>query len=141
MPMEEFREDVLKITKISNPDAYIELKEKWLVSLQAMAMRARNLDLITHQQFRYFYMSINKKGYRKNEPLDSDIPIERPMKIRSILQLLFEKKIISLEHLTDELKVDISFLTIITGIEEDFFKKYANIEQQSFSINDLKIIK
>ncbi|KEF38699.1 putative Zn peptidase [Schinkia azotoformans MEV2011] len=141
MPVEEFREDVLKITKISNPDAYIELKEKWLVSLQAMAMRARNLDLITHQQFRYFYMSINKKGYRKNEPLDSDIPIERPMKIRSILQLLFEKKIISLEHLTDELKVDISFLTIITGIEEDFFKKYANIEQQSFSINDLKIIK
>ncbi|WP_342545378.1 XRE family transcriptional regulator [Lysinibacillus sp. FSL K6-4013] len=141
MPMEAFTEDVSKINKVSNPNAYRELKEKWLVSLQAMAMRARNLELITHQQFRYFFMSINKNGYRKEEPLDAILPIEKPMKVRSILQLILEKKIINLEQLTEELKVDIKFIASITGIEEGFFVKYLNDNQQSFSINDLKIIK
>lgn len=141
MPMEAFTEDVSKINKVSNPDAYRELKEKWLVSLQAMAMRARNLELITHQQFRYFFMSINKNGYRKEEPLDAILPIEKPMKVRSILQLILEKKIINLEQLTEELKVDIKFIASITGIEEEFFVKYLDNNQQSFSINDLKIIK
>lgn len=141
MPMEAFTKDVSKINKVSNPDAYRELKEKWLVSLQAMAMRARNLELITHQQFRYFFMSINKNGYRKEEPLDAVLPIEKPMKVRSILQLILEKKIIDLEQLTEELKVDIKFLASITGIEEEFFVKYLDTDQQSFSINDLKLIK
>ena len=140
MPMKAFTEDVSKINKVSNPDAYRELKEKWLVSLQAMAMRARNLELITHQQFRYFFMSINKNGYRKEEPLDAILSIEKPMKVRSILQLILEKKIIDLEQLTEELKVDIKFIASITGIEEDFFVKYLDNNQQSFSINDWKVI-
>lgn len=139
LPVEDFSEDVLKLTKVSNPDAYIELKEKWFVSLQAMAMRARDLNLISHQQFRYFYMSINKKGYRKEEPLDSTIPVEKPMKIKSILQLIFDKKIISLDQLCEELKVDVSFLSIITGIEEKFFEKYLIDNFKRFSINDLKV--
>lgn len=141
MPMEAFTEDVSKINKVSNPDAYRELKEKWLVSLQAMAMRARNLELITHQQFRYFFMSINKNGYRKEEPLDAILTIEKPMKVRSILQLILDKKLIDLEQLTEELKVDIKFIASITGIEDGFFVKYLENNQQSFSINDLKIIK
>lgn len=141
MPRKAFTEDILKISKVSNPDAYKELKEKWLVSLQAMAMRARNLELITHQQFRYFFMSINKNGYRKEEPLDTILTIEKPMKVKSILQLILDKKIIDLEQLTEELKVDIKFVASITGIEDEFFVKYLENNQQSFSINDLKIIK
>lgn len=141
LPIKAFTEDVSKINKVSNPDAYRELKEKWLVSLQAMAMRARNLELITHQQFRYFFMSINKNGYRKEEPLDAILTIEKPMKVRSMLQLILDKKIIDLEQLTEELKVDIKFIASITGIEEEFFAKYLDNNQRSFSINDLKIIK
>lgn len=140
MPVKEFTEDVLNVVKISNPNAYIELKEKWLVSLQAMAIRARNLDLMTHQQFRYFYMSVNKNGYRKKEPLDDVIPIEKPMKIKSILQLIFDKKIFDIEKLTDELKVNVKFLADITGIEEEFFEKFLEKGHQRFTIDDLKII-
>lgn len=141
MPGKAFAEDIAKINKVSNPDAYTELKEKWLVSLQAMSIRARNLELITHQQFRYFWMSLNKNGYRKEEPLDDVLVIAKPMKVRSILQLILEKEIVDLDQLTEELRVDIEFLVSITGIEEEFFAKYLSNHQQSFSINDLKIIK
>lgn len=141
LPEDEFRKDCLNIIKVSNPDSYIDLKMKWIVSLQALAMRANKLEILTHQQFRYFFMSINKKGYRKLEPLDYDIPIEHPMKIQSILQLLFEKGIYSVSSLTDDLKVDISFLAIITGINEAFFEKHQRSEQRNFSVSDISIVK
>lgn len=141
LPEEEFRNDCLNIAKISNPDSYIDLKSKWIVSLQAMAMRARNLDVITHQQFRYFNMSINKKGYRTIEPLDHEIPIERPMKIQSILQLLFEKGVFTVSGLMEELKVEIDFLSRITGIDSPFFERYKKQEQKSFTMNEIRMIK
>lgn len=140
LPEDEFRKDCSNIMKVSNPDSYIDLKMKWIVSLQAMAMRLNKLEILTHQQFRYFFMSMSKKGYRKLEPLDNDIPIEHPMKIQSVLQLLFEKGVYSVSSLMDDLKVDIGFLSMITGINEDFFEKHQNTEQRTFSISDIRIV-
>lgn len=141
LPEDEFRKDCINLIKISNPDSYIDLKMKWMASLQAMAMRANQLEILTHQQFRYFFMSMNKKGYRKIEPLDNDIPIERPMKIQSILQLLFEKGEYSVSSLTEDLKVDIGFLARITGIDEAFFEMHMSTEQRSFSVSDISMAK
>lgn len=128
LPEDEFRKDCSNIIKVSNPDSYIDLKMKWIVSLQAMAMRANKLEILTHQQFRYFFMSTNKKGYRKLEPLDNDI-------------LLFEKGVYSVSSIMDDLKVDIGFLALITGINEAFFEKYQGAEQKTFSVSDIGIVK
>jgi len=138
---EEFRKDCEEITKVSNPDSYIDIKQKWEVSLQAIAMRVQKLGLMEYQQYRYFFMSINKKGYKKQEPLDDKIPICRPMKLKSILQLLFEKGIYSVSTLTDELKVDQEFLTILTGIEKEFFDQYRQTEQKVFTTSVLSLSK
>lgn len=140
MPTDSFSKDVSLLNRISNPNAYLELKEKWLVSIQAMGIRVRNLDLMTYQQLRYFFISINKNGYKKREPLDDKLPIDRPMKIKSIFKLLFEKEVLILSDLMDEMKVDLEFFSMITGIEKEFFEKYLNDLFQSFSINDLKIV-
>ena len=140
MPKELFLEDIGKVNRISNPDSYIELKKKWLVSIQAMALRANSLDKMTYQQLRYFYMSINKKGYKSLEPLDKEIPIEKPMKFQSILQLVFEKRLLVLEDLLDELRITIDFLIKITGIPASFFEKYERNVSKKFSINDLSIV-
>ncbi|AXM89370.1 transcriptional regulator [Anoxybacillus ayderensis] len=139
LPEEIFRRDCEGIVKLSNPDAYIDIKQKWNVSLQAIAIRAFKLNIIDYQQYRYYYMLINKKGYKNLEPLDDKIPIERPMKIRSILRLLFEKNIYSVSSLMNELRVDESFFTVLTGIEEEFFKKYRELETKIFSVSELGI--
>ena len=139
LPDNEFIKDFTKITKKSNPDAYIELKQKWLVSLQAIAIKAFKLKLIEYQQYRYFYMSINKKGYKEKEPLDDVILINRPSKVKSILQLLFEKNILSVSTLIDDLQINKRFLTKLTGIDEAFFDQYYRLENKTFSISDLNI--
>lgn len=139
LPQEEFIRDFMLISKKSNPDAYIELKQKWLVSLAALAIRAYKLNLIDNQQYRYFYMSLNKKKYRLIEPLDNEIPINRPSKVKSILQLLFEKEYISISNLTEQLKVDIDFLAMITGIDSSFFVNFINVEEKKFTTKYLDI--
>lgn len=138
---DEFRKDCEEITKVSNPDSYIDIKQKWEVSLQAIAMRVHKLGLMEYQQYRYFFMSVNKRGYKKQEPLDDKIPIRRPMKLKSILQLLFEKGIYTVSTLMDELKVDQEFLTIVTGIEKEFFDQYRQKEQKVFTTSVLRLSK
>lgn len=140
MPATPFSEDISTLTRVSNPKSYLELKKKWLVSIQAMGLRVRSLDLMSYQQLRYFFISINKYGYKKREPLDDKIPIDKPMKIKSIFKLLFEKEVLTLQGLMDEIKVDLEFLSMITGIETAFFEKYLIDQFQSFSIDDLKIV-
>lgn len=134
-----FEEDCKSIVKVSNPDAYIDIKKKWEVSLQAIAMRVYKLGLMEYQQYRYFFMSINKKGYKTLEPLDNEIAISRPGKIKSLLQLLFEKEIYSVPSLMNDLKIDQQFLTEVTGIEKEFFDRYHPKEQKVFAMSELAL--
>lgn len=139
LPYKSFVDDVSHLTKISHPDSYIELKKKWLVSIQAMAYRVNYLDLMTYQQYRYFNILLNRLDYKKVEPLDRELPVARPGKFRSILQLLFGEKHIDLDNLLDKMAVDIEYLTNLTGIENEFYKKYQESTAKQFSIRDLKL--
>lgn len=139
LPYKSFVNDVSHLTKISHPDSYIELKKKWLVSIQAMAYRVNYLDLMTYQQYRYFNILLNRLDYKKVEPLDRELPVARPGKFRSILQLLFGEKHIHLDNLLDKMAVDIEYLTNLTGIENEFYKKYQESTAKQFSIRDLKL--
>lgn len=139
LPRDAFTSDFSKIEKKSNPDAYLELKDKWSVSMQAMAVRAMGLELITYQQYRYFFISVNRKGYKHVEPLDDTILLDKPAKVKSVLQLLFEKNILSLRELLDLLKVNSVFLSRLTGIENEFFEQYLQKGKSQFSITHLDV--
>lgn len=137
MPEQEFRKDIQNIQKVSNPKAYIELKEKWLVSIQAMAYYARKLNLMTYDQHRYFYASLKKNEY---EPLDKEIKIIKPGKVRSSIQFLLDKKLLSVESLIRRTFYNEVLLSKILGLEESFFKSYMNIvEPQSFAVSDISL--
>ncbi len=56
----------------TNVDFYISLKKKWMVSIQAMMYRARQLEIITNNQFQYMMRTISKNGWRTKEP--GDVP-------------------------------------------------------------------
>lgn len=82
-------------------------------------------------------MGINKKGYKVIEPLDDAIKINKPGKVRSVLQLLFEREYLSLEALLDNHKIELEFLTKILDIERSFFEKYKTNITKDFSVSDL----
>lgn len=89
LPAEAFKRDVsLYPNKL---DFYKELKRKWGVSMAAMIMRAKNLKIISDNQYTYLMRQMSMKGYRANEPLDDDINCHRPKALQQAIDLLMAK--------------------------------------------------
>lgn len=124
LPKEQFLEDFSTITKKSNPDSYIDLKMKYMVSIGAIEYRAYKLGLLTFEENRYFYAKLNQKNYKKNEPFDEDIAVIRPGKIRSLLDLIFKNHLFSLNDILNDYYVNRSFLESLLGLEIGFLDKY-----------------
>ena len=72
-----------------------ELKAKWKVSISAMIKRCETLNIFSYSQIKYLKDQMTRKGYWRHEPLDSEMPIERPFAHKQALSLLFEHNIIS----------------------------------------------
>jgi Zn-dependent peptidase ImmA (M78 family)/DNA-binding XRE family transcriptional regulator len=124
LPKKQFLEDFSTISKKSNPDSYIDLKMKYMVSINALEYRAYKLGLLTFEENRYFYAKLNQKRYKQNEPLDEDIAIIRPGKIRSLLDLILKNKLFSLNDILNDYSIDRSFLESLLGLENGFLEKY-----------------
>ncbi|GGI01754.1 helix-turn-helix domain-containing protein [Mammaliicoccus vitulinus] len=131
LPEAEFINDFNNLTKKSNPDHIKLLKEKWFVSIQAIAMRAYYLDLMTDVQYRYFWSSINKKGYKKREPLDEEIKLAKPVKINSLLNFFFKERVITPEYLLEDLKVSSEFLSEMASIDSRLIDKYKEVNRST----------
>ncbi|QDH20198.1 helix-turn-helix domain-containing protein [Saccharibacillus brassicae] len=132
MPPIEFEKDLDTVRKISNPNSYLELKQKWQVSIQAMANHAYRLNKMTYDQQRYFYASMNRMNYTVHEPLDHELKLVRPGKVLSSIRYIFEQKLASVEELIDFTLFDDLLLSKILGFEETFFQQYRR-EKESYN--------
>jgi len=73
-------------------DAFLPLKERWKVSIQAMVYRCKDLDIINDDQALNLYKQISFRKWRKKEPLDDPrrIPIEQPRLLKRAIELVLE---------------------------------------------------
>ncbi|BBD21900.1 XRE family transcriptional regulator [Streptococcus constellatus] len=110
--------------RVSNPDSYVSMKVLKNVSIQALEYRAFKLGLLTPQQHSYFYRQIAKKKYKVVEPLDEDIPIRRPSKVKSILDVILTNGLASLTTLTSQHKVHLKYISELFSFDTSFFDKY-----------------
>lgn len=133
LPEESFSNDMKMLKRITNPDAYIDLKQKWNVSIQVLAYRAANLGLIEPKSHRNFYAALHRKGYLELEPLDHDLYIQKPMKLKSMIDFLSSNKLIDLKYMLEkEWKVELQFLSRLTGLDTDFLKEYHTNNQKEY---------
>lgn len=124
LPEEEFVHDFSKLKKKSNPNSYLAMKLKYHVSIIALEYRAYKLGLLTFEENRYFYASLNRLGMRQVEPYDDELPIIKPGKIRALFDMVLKNNLLYLNDLVYEYHVKPSFLENIFNLETDFFDKY-----------------
>ena len=87
LPKRAFTRDI--VAYATEIDYYRHLKKKWRVSMQAMMYRARQLEIITGNQFSYMMRQVSKNGWRKHEP--GDVPGNLNSTIfQGALDILFE---------------------------------------------------
>lgn len=112
LPSEEFRTDVdsdnLTLQYI------LSLRNKWNVSMSALLMRAKKLNIISEERYIKFQKQINYKKWRKKEPHSEDFEIKHPQSLREGTELLVSEKLID--------KTDIPLM-----IENKFDRTYPNL--------------
>ncbi|MCJ0931507.1 helix-turn-helix domain-containing protein [Virgibacillus halodenitrificans] len=139
LPEKAFLEDMEAIASVTNPDAYMDLKNKWKVSLQVLGYRAANLGLMDAREHRNFYAALHRKGYLKREPLDEAIPIQKPQKVKTIIDFIANKGMMDIQEMAErDWMVNADFFYRLTGIDKDFFSNYMT-EKQDFSISNAKV--
>lgn len=89
------------------------------------------------QKHRNFYAALHRKGYLKQEPLDEELPIQKPQKIKSIMDYAVKNSIIDMQRMMDiDWMAEIGFFYQLTGMEESFFSQYLQ-KKQDFELADV----
>lgn len=86
LPPMTFASDLYSITL----EAFLAMKPKWRVSVQAMIMRASQLGIVSPDDARRLWIRIARRGWKHEEPLDSTMEIEQPRMVRRCFDLLLD---------------------------------------------------
>lgn len=101
LPEDEFRKDVSPYA--TNLAYYTELKKTWKVSIAAMIRRAKDLDIITADDYSRLMRNMQKQGIRKIEPLDDELVTAEPSLLRQAIKILFDQKVFTPNEFLEEL--------------------------------------
>lgn len=73
-------------------EAFIPLKARWKVAIQAMVYRCKDLGLFDDRQVTNIYKQISFKKWRTVEPLDgpAGLALEQPTLLRTIAEMVFQ---------------------------------------------------
>ncbi|GAA0365653.1 XRE family transcriptional regulator [Alkalibacterium iburiense] len=129
LPERELEEDFSKIINPTNPKEYLPLKNKYKTSIQSIAYRANLEGWITKSENSMFWKNIHKLGYRFREPLDNDLPIHIPGKIRALISHALKEDSYFITNWVERYSVEIEYFEKLFGIHDDFFKKHRTQER------------
>ena len=73
-------------------DAFVELKRRWKVAIQAMVYRCKDLGIFDEDQITNLYKQISYRKWRTKEPLDDPklLPLEQPTLLNRAVTLVLE---------------------------------------------------
>ena len=78
---------------------YVDLKRYWKVSIQAMIYKTHNLGFINDDQKLYLNKKIAWNKWKKKEPLDEELPLERPILFKRVYQMILDNNVLSRNEL------------------------------------------
>lgn len=101
LPEESFKSDLLS-GSLRIP-YYTELKKKWKVSIQAMNRRAYTLGIISMDEYQIMIRTLQRRGLRKDEPLDDVLMTSSPSLLKTAVIMLLNEKVFTPKEFMDEL--------------------------------------
>lgn len=117
LPAMSFSEDFI----IPTLDSLITLKNKLNVSIGAMLMRAKDLELIDSEQSSRLWRYYARRGYKTKEPLDDIIEPEKPELLKQAMMVLVENNIQSRAQILSQVSLNEMDIEEITSLPSGFF--------------------
>lgn len=126
LPAEPFIRDVgIYADKLSY---YIELKKKWRVSIAAMIRRSLNLGLIKYDSYQSLMRQMQKRGIRREEPLDDVLITAQPTLLKTAVDMLINDKVLTPREFINELSQEYNLtlgsdvIESLLGLDKDTLK-------------------
>jgi Predicted Zn peptidase len=99
LPKSTFQEDIFS----TSIDHFIQLKQKWKASISCMIYRCETLGLLSSNQIKYLKDQMTKRVYWRKEPLDDQMPVEKPFAHKQAISLLLKNNIKTPASLIDDI--------------------------------------
>lgn len=125
LPAETFGAEVIRPTL----DTFLALKPRWKVSVAAMIMRCKQLQILDEEAASRLWRSYSARGWRKGEPFDDDIPFEQPRLMPRGIKLLLEEGILTREGLLTQLGLSAGDCEKLCSLPEGFFSMGESVTQ------------
>lgn len=109
-------------------ESFVALKRRWKVSVQAMVLRCKQLEIFDEDQVTNLYKQISARRWRTSEPLDNELPLEQPRLLCRALEMVVSagKKIA--DEIAVELQIAKSLLVKLCTLPPDFFSTDSPVE-------------
>ena len=125
-PKESFEKDVFS----TSIDHFVQLKSKWKASIACMIFRCETLGILSGNQIKYLKDQMTTRVYWRKEPLDREMPAERPFAHKQAVELLLKNNILTARELIED-----------TGCSAEELEQYCFLDEGTLKINnDFKII-
>ena len=111
-------------------DAFVELKRRWKVAIQAMVYRCKDLAIFDETQVVNLYKQISFRKWRTKEPLDDQIAFEQPKLLGKAVSLIVDSGRKMKDEIIADLRVARPIVASFCGLTPDYF---ASLPPPSFS--------
>ena len=119
LPRTSFPDDIT----LPSLDALLEIKSKWKVSVQAILMRCKALDLLFEDNLARLWRNLSRRRWRTREPLDDVIEHESPRLISKAVELLAEADPLAPVQLVDQLGMSPTDAAHLAMVPSEIFEK------------------
>ena len=109
-------------------DSLANLKPLWKVSIAAMLMRLRSLNLIDANENKNLWKYYSYRKWRGNEPHDERIAFEAPVNLASAISMIAEDGVGELEIFMDNVGLLPNDLSALTGVEASILSQSSRIK-------------
>ena len=131
LPREEFGNDVLALSL----DHFVNLKNKWKVSIAAMIYRCKELGIFNDNQVLYLRKQISAKKWRNKEPLDDIIEVEKPKLLSNSIKLLIVNNIQTKNQIKQYINLPSKDLLTLTSLPENYLDDEIELKLKNNVIN------
>ena len=102
--------------------AFVDLKRRWKVAIQAMIYRCKDLGIFDERQVTNLYKEISRKRWRTSEPLDGPggIEIEQPLLLKKIAELVVDSGKLSPDGIKALIRLSPEWIGALAGFPPAF---------------------
>lgn len=115
LPEETFKKDAERGPQTIT--YYKQLKKKWKVSIAAMVRRSEKLGIISTDDYQNLIRVMQRRGLRKEEPLDDILLTASPALLKTSVIMLLQENVFSPTEFMDELSTSYGLSINATEVE------------------------